>query len=330
MIYSQIVDLAGDLQALQEECRALQRRYISDQSVKTRASQLNKYYEFCEKYALDLIPCPSHQISWFVAYMARTLRPVSIRNYVCALNDFLKGEGATPVDYCDVGISRALAGASRVLGEEVRRAAPILPNQMVTMFSYLSEAPVHTCLRAAILTAFRALLRSQNVTLSDAVLRRRNFKFHDWGMLVEIERSKTIQKREKVLRLPVAYSPDRRLCAAWWTAQHFKEVPAPLDSPAFIIPDDPPTPLDYNTYLGAIKYLAEMAGLDPTDFSTHSMRRGGTTFIWLAGASKEEIKTRGDWSSEVYHQYLDTPLESRISRDIQVANTMALLVSAQH
>lgn len=286
---------------------------------------MNKYFEFCNKYTLDPTPCPSTQVTWFVAYMARTLKPVSIRNYVSALNDFLKGEGETPVDFTNVGISRVLAGASRTLGEEVRRAAPILPRNLVLMFDYLTEAPIHNAIRAAILTAFRALLRSQNVTMSVAVIRRKSFKFMPWGMLVEVERCKTIQKKERVLRLPVAFCPDQRICAVYWTARHFREVPAPPEAPAFMLPYNPPTPLTYDTYQETIKFLCELSGLNPKDFSTHSLRRGGTTFVWLSGATKEEIKARGDWSSETYLIYLDSPLEVRISRDIHVANNMSLV-----
>ena len=116
---------------------------------------------------------------------------------------------------------------------------------------------------------------------------------------------------------------DKRLCAATWTARHFKEVPADPDSPAFILPYTPPSPLDYKTYNGFVKFLAESIDLDPKDFSTHSLRRGGTTFIWLAGATKEEIQARGDWASDAYKVYLEAPLEHRISRDIQVASIMS-------
>ena len=289
---------------------------------------MKKYFKFCAEYDLGPVPCPSHQVAWYITFMTRTLRPVSIRNYVTALSDFLQTERSPPVDYQDVGISRALAGASNSLGEEVRRAAPILPTNMLKMFSFFTEQPVHNALRAAILTAFRALLRSQNVTDSPAVLRRRNFKFHPWGMLVEVEKTKTLQRREKVLKIPVALCPDKRLCAVTWTARHFNEVPASEDSPAFIIPSVPPAPLDYDTFQAAIKYWSGLSGLDPADYSTHSMRRGGTTFIWLAGATQEEIQARGDWSSDAYKLYLTCPLEERISRDIQVAATIASVAAA--
>ena len=226
-----------------------------------------------------------------------------------------------------MGVSRVLAGASRTLGEEVKRAAPLLPLHLLSIFNELSEAPIHNMLRAAMLTSFRALLRKQNITQSDVVLRRRNFKFYPSGMLVQVEKSKTIQRREKLLQLPVTYCLDRHLCAVYWTKRHFLEVPMGQDSPAFCIPQVVPVPLDYVTYQQMIKFFAEMGGLDPTEFSSHSMRRGGTTFLWLTGASKEEIQARGDWSSDCYKIYLASPLEERISRDIQVSATVCSVVA---
>ena len=195
--YSKMVNLTGKLEQLKLECKALQKRYISNESIKTRSSQVNKYYKFCEEFDLDPIPCPTYRVAWYVTWMTRTLKAVSIRNYVTGLSEHLKGEGAPSVDYGDVGISRCIAASSRTLGEEVRRAAPILPGHMVKMFTHITEEPIHNTLRAAFLTAFRAMLRKQNVTLSEAVLRRRNFTFTEWGMLVEVEKSKTIQKRRK-------------------------------------------------------------------------------------------------------------------------------------
>ena len=94
-----------------------------------------------------------------------------------------------------------------------------------------------------------------------------------------------------------------------------------------MLPYPEPAPLDYDTYNNMIKHLARCIGMNPADFSTHSMRRGGSTFLWLAGATTEEIKKRGDWSSDAYQIYLTTPLEERIARDVQVADTMSLLVA---
>ena len=61
------------------------------------------------------------------------------------------------------------------------------------------------------------------------------------------------------------------------------------------------------------------AGLDASKFSTHSLRRGGATFMRMSGASLQEIRERGDWKSGAVHEYLKLSLTERLSVDMKVA-----------
>ena len=58
------------------------------------------------------------------------------------------------------------------------------------------------------------------------------------------------------------------------------------------------------------------------EFSSHSLRRGGTTFLGMIGVNLEEIRTRGDGKSDCVYQYLKTPLNMRVEQDMKVANLM--------
>ena len=323
LLFSVLFLITDDLDVLREECASLQRMHYAASSSRTRSAQINVYLGFCEKFDLMPTPCPPSQVALYITYMARRLSASSIRNYVSGLSYFLKCEGSPAVDYQDFTVIRAMAGASRKLGEAVRQAAPLLPAQLKVMLGFLSDAPVHVLFKAAILTSFRALLRKQNVTDSDATLKRRDFQFFKWGMIISVGKSKTIQKGERKVLIPVTYTPDESLCAVRWTQRHFEQVPMSQEGPAFAYPSTPSKALPYHTHQAAIKWLAGLAGMDPDWFSSHSLRRGGTTFLWLAGASIEEIKARGDWSSDTYMTYLSTPMEERIRRDLQVATTIS-------
>ena len=134
------------------------------------------------------------------------------------------------------------------------------------------------------------------MTVSPCTLRRRHFTFYKWGMLIVIEKSKTIQFFERTVEIPVAYSPLEELCAVTWTLRHFNEVPAGAEDYAFRLSGPGGSvPQDYKSYQDTLKYICERAGLDPAKFSTHSMRRGGATFLSMIGVSVAEIKQRGDW-----------------------------------
>ena len=63
--------------------------------------------------------------------------------------------------------------------------------------------------------------------------------------------------------------------------------------------------------------------MSPDLFSSHSLRRGGATYLLMAVSSIQEIKTQHDWMSDCVYLYLKVPLQERIADDIRVANLLA-------
>ena len=58
----------------------------------------------------------------------------------------------------------------------------------------------------------------------------------NWGMLLYIRRSKTMQFSERVLQVLILCCANTELCAIHWTDHHFQEMAAAPGSPAFLIP----------------------------------------------------------------------------------------------
>ena len=95
----------------------------------------------------------------------------------------------------------------------------------------------------AILLACFGLLRRSNVLCSPATfnpstsLCRRDVVFYEWGILVLIRHTKTIQHREYCLKIPLPRMPGYRLCPvqAIYHAFHLTSL-APADGLAFVIP----------------------------------------------------------------------------------------------
>lgn len=108
-----------------------------------------------------------------------------------------------------------LKGIRRCKGDETRQAILVLPLMLLKIFERLMLNPRHTALRAVVLCSFHASLCKCHVTDSELMLRRRSFKMYDWGMIIVVRRSKTIQFRERKLEIPVTRCPDRRLCAVF-------------------------------------------------------------------------------------------------------------------
>lgn len=256
------------------------------------------------------------------------MRYASIRSYLSSLNLHLKAAGGPAIDYDNFNIRRSLAGARRSLGDSPRQAAPILPTQLAAMLAHLSSSPGHTSFAAAILTSFRGLLRKAHITASDSCLLREDFTFHPWGMSLQVKKSKTIQFAERTLDIPIARVSHPLLCAVRAVERHFKQLPAPPSAQAFRTPTPSGSaPLEYHHYSAVLKRLCGMSGLDPSLFSSHSLRRGGATYLLMAGSSIQEIKTRGDWASDCVYLYLRIPLQERIADDIRVANLLSAVGS---
>ena len=298
------------------------RAHYASSTQKTRAMQVRAYLDFCETFEdrLEPYPCGEDQVCLYMTFLARRLCYSSIRNYLSALCNHLKDLELEAINYSSHKIKKCMTGIRRIKGDGVKQAAPLLPAGLLRLFALLQPSLGHTAVRAAMLLSFRGLLRKAHVTDSDAACRRKDISFHPWGLMISISKSKTIQFREKVHRIPVAKVRNKELCAVYWVKRHFQECPAPRGAQAFRVPrNGNSVPLSYSYYLSVIKYLCAVAGLDPTLFSTHSLRRGGATFLRLCGAPIEVIKERGDWQSDAVFVYLKASLAERLTTDMRVA-----------
>ena len=252
--------------------------------------------------------------------MARRLSFSSIRNYLSALNNHLKDLGYPPIKYEDYAIKKVLMGVKRIKGDMKKQAAPLLPDKLLQLFSHLTDSYAHTAVRAAMLVCFRALLRKSHVTVSDVKLERRDVVFHDWGMMISVSKSKTNQFRDRIHLIPIALVKGNSLCAVFWTKLHFKQCPAPPEAAAFRLPRRGHSiPMSYSYYMQVIKCMCSMSGLNQHEFSSHSLRRGGATYLRMCGASIDEIKERGDWKSNAVYQYLKLSIAERLDMDMRFA-----------
>ena len=63
-------------------------------------------------------------------------------------------------------------------------------------------------------------------------------------------------------------------------------------------------PLRDDTVLHLIREIVAICGENPEEFGTHSMRIGGATALFAAGADMTVVRTMGRWSSDIYHLYV--------------------------
>ena len=134
------------------------------------------------------------------------------------------------------------------------------------------------------------------------------------GLLVSMEWSKTNQFRKRLVSIPLCAIPNSSFCPVDAYLKMCATIPAPLSSPAFVVPSPSGlVTLTHFSYVRKLKSLIKQVGLDPSEFSGHSFRRGGATFAFASQVSPDLIKKHGDWLSDTYQKYLAFDLTECVS-----------------
>lgn len=179
--------------------------------------------------------------------------------------------------------------------------------------------------------AFFSFLRKSNLTVpsltafdTDRHLCRCDLKFTQNGAVLRIKWSKTLQNKDRLLFVPLPRIPGSDLCPVSAISHYFTLVPAPASAPFFCLPHHGTLrPLTHAVFTEAVKSLISQIGLNPSDFSPHSFRRGGATFAFQAGVPERLIQRHGDWRSDAYQRYLTLPLSQRtVVADLMAADLL--------
>ncbi len=201
-------------------------------------------------------------------------------------------------------------------GLRLRQAAPITPQILLAFYKLLDlTTPVGCSWWALFLAAWYLMARASNLTPQC----RDSFdplQQLSWGAIslsesvtfVKISWTKTLQYRERDLIIPLLAVPGSILCpvAAFWRLARFGR----RNRQGAVFCDAQGHPLVYKAFLDKIKVLVAQSGLNPTEFSTHSFRRGGATFAYQAGVPLQLIQVQGDWASLSVLRYFQYPVEA--------------------
>ncbi|XP_052058947.1 uncharacterized protein LOC127699233, partial [Mytilus californianus] len=150
---------------------------------------------------------------------------------------------------------------------------------------------------AACLVAFFSFFRKSNLLVPSLQdfdpnrhLSRQNIQFHPEGVILHLNKTKTIQFSERSLEVPLPAIRN-----------------SPLSScPAFFFKEGGQiVPLTHSSFLTRLKDSLKEIGIDPTQYSGHSFCRGGASFAFQCGIPGELIQAQGDWKSDTYKRYLD-------------------------
>lgn len=229
----------------------------------------------------------------------------------------------------DFGIKITLQALRRILGDTPLAKEELYPKELVSMSRYVNLTEFQQeSVWLGILILYRSMLRKSHLFVGDFnenLLLRKDVVFTDWGLVININHSKTIQYRQRLVQVPICndsgplgvVSRLKNYCQRY-----------PMESTAPILSRKMNGIVEVVRYTSALAFLkkwAIQAGVSK-NLGMHSLRRGAATVMALAGMPLEDIKNRGDWQSVTALKYLAYPMPQKITIDQKVFSFISTIL----
>lgn len=259
------------------------------------------------------VPADDSTLCRYVAYLAEKLRPDSIKQYLNVIRLLHLESGLANPLYDSWVLNTLLKGIKREKGGQVNRKLPITTDILCRMAACLDLGNSQTLtFWSACLLAFFGMLRKSSLFPADPRqadhLLVDHCSIEDWGMVIYLQYSKTIQYRERKAYIALPWHRNRLLCPARTLIRALKLAQVTSDR-EFILSFRQGSRLLHMTYAMFTTLLQNTllkCGLSIQCYSGHSFRRGGASHALNSGVPPEVIRAQGDWKSMSYLDYLDT------------------------
>ena len=299
-----------------DEVLRLENLYYAENTKKTRSVQLRRYENFCALYGFTTFPLESMCMKKYIAFLGKDLCFSSIQQYVSAIIVLSKAMGYPIETRESLGITWILGGVKRWKGDVTESSKCIFPEDLYKIKDCLNLRVLEDIVFwLCCMIMFRTLLRGSNVLDTGMGLMFDDVQLEDWGVLFLVRRTKTIQFKQRILKIPVSKLEGHPLCFI-----PYLEILCKYGGTG------PGLPL-----LGWLKggkfcsakydwFVKKLHGICiklkwEGKFGTHSFRHGGATTMSLVGMDLPGISKRGDWKSLCVLKYLNRPLLSLIKEE---------------
>ena len=251
-----------------------------------KKSQEKKYFEFCQWLELDPFPANEWRLVLYATYLSLTMESIdSIKSYCGLVCELQEMQGAEPIRRGKI-YTKAIQGIRRLLQHETKWAQPVTIEMLEQMSQYinvLDQKQVATWV--AILFGFFLFLRKSNLVLVSRQhdhlhqLSRADISYDDEVLIAEIKWSKMNQFGEKILPIPIIRDRQSPVCPVGWLLFMVESIPAAPMHNLFSYQDTQGhlVPVTYVDLTLELRYLLTQIGVNNVhNFSSHSLRRGGT------------------------------------------------------
>ena len=308
-----------ELEILKRDAKRSQSKAFAPGTFANYLTQWVKYLSFLVNFGLAGLPATTGVLVWYMQYISRSLKAhSSIVAYLSGVKKLHELMGLPTTAFKGFLLKLTLQGLWRTNEHVPRRALPMTPSILWALVKVLDltkvDEAVFWCL---CLFAFFLLFRKSNLipdtvegfdpkwqlTYSDCMLM-------DQRLFVGIRWSKNAQFSRELLTFPLPKLDNSVLCPIKAFTNMSRLVKHAGKSHLFAIAKN--KSFTYRQFHKMLRDKLKVAGIPNHKlFSSHSFRRGGTTFCFLCGIPLEIIRLLGNWRSDAFLAYIEFLLETQ-------------------
>ncbi|NRB16160.1 MAG: tyrosine-type recombinase/integrase [Rhodobacteraceae bacterium] len=248
------------------------------------------------------IPSTPQEIAAFIAFRAETCSVATIKRQLASLSSLHSTLEHTPNPLKSRHIAAAVRGLARLHGKPQRAVEPLLIEHLRLILDGLPATTIGKRNAALLTTGFAGGMRRSELVALDFC----DIAYASAGIRITIRRSKTDQfGHGRIVAIPYGRT---RYCPIKYLNRWFSEIDTQEGAVFRSCAKGGQighNRLSVEAVAVIVKKTAAKIGLDPVDYSGHSLRAGYVTSAIQAGASEHSVRRQtGHASSATMERYI--------------------------
>ena len=253
-----------------------------------------------------VLPIDTNRILEFISYLnLNNFAPASITTYITAISFVHKMANVhdPTAKFC---VQKLLCAVNKLHGRDDSRlpiTLILLSRLNLSLDSAVRNKYHRVLLQAMFSIAFFGLCRIGEITKQpDGLVSLFNNQVSinsDYLLLTIVHFKHNKAKRPIVLK--IHRQVDNSICPLLAMINYLSVRP-PQDGPLFCFPDG--KPISRNFFTKNLKFCINFCGLDSKQYSSHSFRIGGASYLASLGLSDTQLRTMGRWDSNAFLRYI--------------------------
>ena len=281
--------------------------------------QFKVYIQFCQHYKLQALNPSTETLCLYATYLSNRLKaPKAVSNYMAAVRLLHKYLDLLPENMDSFQLSLILR-AIKINKRHCEHQKPPIDPPLLKRLCQLCDrikSPSSRMLKCALVFAFYGFLRQSNLAP------RRSHDFdptrhtcrgdiiitHNTSISILIKWSKNRQSMEDNMIVSLPSMPGDSLDPVTAYRNMLKDVPtASANDPLLQLPSNGSSQtVTVNTLRRGLAKLLAACNINPHLYSLHSLRRGGASAAYTAGADPHHIMQHGGWKSQAFWGYISS------------------------